>query len=755
MEKANRELGVEWQNELNSLNQNVIAAIQNVVTEESRRAVREHVGDKIKAGKPVQPSMVEGLSQDLQGIRGALQSFQDQERVMASEQQVLQSLYFDGIRARHHTIDRAHEETFQWIFNHTESSDSLYDRWLKKDSGTFFIYGKPGSGKSTLMKFIYHAPETKVGLEQSAHDKKMVMAHFFFWNAGSALQKSQEGLLRCLLYEILRRCRNLISLAKKTIGDVEEFESDQDRWTKEQLLEIYQSIVSNDISTRFCFFIDGLDEYQDSNRRPEDLIQTLRSLQSSPDIKLCVSSRPWPAFTEAFGDTEWVLKVEGLTRGDILKYISDKFNLSKQYRLLTQKNPEYTNLVGEVAAHANGVFLWVVLVVRDLREGFTNNDSVYLMRERLESFPKDLELFFQHMLNSVSSIYQRRMPRMFQTAVLSQRPLLLMFYSFLNDALDAGENLHLLTQNPPSESDIESRQKRMRLQLYAMTKGLLEVVTNVTATGPFFQLRVDFLHRTVRDFLRESVSVRQLFENSLEHDWTSTPLLACRTMANQIKLAMNVGRLRPVEILELVHDLFFFANLARRDEKRQTSWNDLEALLDMAEGAYGRAIHHHQWTIRSSESIFLGLAAQYDFQSYMARKLKNPNSRARLTRHIGRPVLDYALVPSSSGQGAIEYSDVMVELLLSSGANANEPYGKSTIWSRFIAALVNRRIEADRRVIVKIINVLVSHKAVMDKETIRKLKEILSPDEQFLVSGLSKTPSTARRAWEGIGQYFH
>ncbi|KAI1111134.1 hypothetical protein F5Y14DRAFT_328253 [Nemania sp. NC0429] len=439
MEKANAKLGIEWQSDLTSLYQSVLAAIQNVVTEESRQAVIEHVGNKIRTGKPVQASVVEDLSQDLQGLRRALQSFQDQGRVMESEQRVLESLYFDGIKARLHTIDQAHEKTFQWIFHHTESPNSLFDKWLKTDSSTFFIYGKPGSGKSTLMKFICHAPETKVGLKQWADGKKIVIAHFFFWNAGSTLQKSQEGLLRGLLYEILRRCRNLISLAKKTIGDVEDFESDQDRWNKEQLLETYQAVISNDLSTRFCFFIDGLDEYHDSNRRPEGLVQTLRSLQSSPNIKLCVSSRPWPAFTEAFADTEWVLKVEDLTRDDILRYVSDKFNTSGQYRLLTQKNSEYISLLSEVATNANGVFLWVVLVVRDLLEGFTNNDSVQVMRERLKSFPKDLELFFQHMLNSISPIYQRRMARTFQTAVLSQRPLLLIFYSFLHDVLDIAD----------------------------------------------------------------------------------------------------------------------------------------------------------------------------------------------------------------------------------------------------------------------------------------------------------------------------
>ncbi|KAI1170622.1 hypothetical protein F4777DRAFT_594805 [Nemania sp. FL0916] len=684
MEKANARLGLEWQKELAMLNQGLEVAVQSVIdgiNGELRKAMKERMSSKIKIGQPVQPSAIESLSQDLQNFKYALTNFQDQGKIMASDQRVLESLYFDGIRARHRTIDRAHKKTFEWIFSPTETSKIPFDKWLKGDGEPFFIYGKPGSGK----------------------------------------------------------CRNLIPLAKETIGDIEEFESDQGRWTKEQLLETYQALVANDASTRFCFFIDGLDEYHDSNRRAEELIQTLRSLQYSPNIKLCVSSRPWPAFTEAFGDSQWVLKLEDLTRNDIIKYVSDKFNASTQYRRLTLENPEYESLVNEVAAHANGVFLWVVLVIRNLSEGFMNNDSVHLMRERLDSFPKDLELFFEHMLNSVSQIYLRHMTRTFQTAVSSRRPLLLMFYSFLDDAVEDTENLNRRNQNALSPSEIKSRQDRMCRQLYGRTKGLLEVVTDEKETHPFFQLRVDFLHRTVRDFLRESGNVGELFENSIQHDRISTSFLVCRTIVNQIKMAMDLIGFREQELLEF------------RDEKRPAPPNAVEDLLDTAEDTYKQAIFHYKWAARTSGSIFLGLAAQYDFQAYMMRKMKIPNSRSKLNRQVGRPVLDYALVPAS-GQNHIECSAAMVGLLLDAGADANQPYKGSTIWLRFVTALGSGRIEADRMIVVRIINALVSHKAAMDQETIAKLKRALSPDEQSLILGLSRKPRYMRKAWQGFKQ---
>ncbi|RWA08934.1 hypothetical protein EKO27_g6160 [Xylaria grammica] len=739
MEKTDRVFGIGMQKELNSLSEPVVAAIQRVINEESRKALRECMAHQSRTGQPLQPSVIEGLSKDLEELRDALRSLRDRGRETASDQELLRGLHFSGIKDRHYKIDQAHAETFQWIFRPTEPSNIPFDKWLQADSGTFFIYGKPGSGKSTLMKFIRNAPETGARLKRWAGDKKMVIAHYFFWNAGPTLQKSQEGLLRSLLFEILRRCHYLIPLAKKTIVDVEDFESDEDRWTKEQLLQTYQALVSEDFSTRFCFFVDGLDEYHDSSRNPEELIQTLKSLQSSPNIKLCVSSRPWPAFTEAFGDTEWILKVEDHTRNDILKYVNDKFNGSKQYRELTRENPEYGNLTDEVAIRANGVFLWVVLVVRNLLEGFRNHDSVELMRDRLESFPKDLELFFEHMLNSVDKIYQKLMTRTFQAAALSQRPLLLMFYSFLDDV-----SSNRPIQEPLSLSDIKARQTRMRRQLYGRSKGLLEVVADEDETRPFFQLRVDFLHRTVRDFLRESASVRELFENNLEREQTNTPLLVCRTIEAEMKLAMKQKGLHEEDLLQFVDDLFYFANLARRDEKRQVPLNVVEELIEMGETTHREAIFHCQWTTRSSGPIFLGLAAQYDFQSYMEKKLKNANSRSSLTRQTGRPVLDYALVPSS-GHSIVEYSEAMVELLLSSGADPNQPYKNSTIWLRFVAAIVNRRIEADGMVIARIIGALVMNKATIDRETAAVLDSVLSPDQKSAIQDLRRKQGFLRQ----------
>ncbi|KAL4881960.1 hypothetical protein BJY04DRAFT_187745 [Aspergillus karnatakaensis] len=125
----------------------------------------------------------------------------------------VRSLHFQGIQARQKGIKDAHAETFDWILDDRHS----FSRWLEQDKGIFWIHGKPGSGKSTLMKFICREPTTFQRLQKWAAPKKLAIANFFFWRAGTRLQQSRTGLLRSLIFEMVRECPNLLPIAKASI----------------------------------------------------------------------------------------------------------------------------------------------------------------------------------------------------------------------------------------------------------------------------------------------------------------------------------------------------------------------------------------------------------------------------------------------------------------------------------------------------------------------------------------------------------
>ena len=133
----------------------------------------------------------------------------------ARESRILQSLYHDRMEARQERIIDTHAQTFEWIFDPRQllsglaSNDSFLE-WLINGSGIFWITGIAGSGKSTLMKFLSHHKSATQALQRWTNGKDLITADLYFWHAGTELQKSQEGLLRSLLYGVLSQCPELI-----------------------------------------------------------------------------------------------------------------------------------------------------------------------------------------------------------------------------------------------------------------------------------------------------------------------------------------------------------------------------------------------------------------------------------------------------------------------------------------------------------------------------------------------------------------
>ncbi|VUC31502.1 unnamed protein product [Clonostachys rosea] len=114
-------------------------------------------------------------------------------------------------------IEDQYEDTFKWIFDL-----QFFCNWLQEGKGLFWVKGKPGSGKSTLMKYIMKSKHTWELLHdwtRSSSEVKEIIAGFFFHYRGTSLQKSFEGLLRGLTSQIIsshfgsfrNRCSELAS----------------------------------------------------------------------------------------------------------------------------------------------------------------------------------------------------------------------------------------------------------------------------------------------------------------------------------------------------------------------------------------------------------------------------------------------------------------------------------------------------------------------------------------------------------------
>lgn len=436
---------------------------------------------------------------DIADVRDLMAKLALSERDMTREHQIVSSLPYEHHLDRYQSITPAHKKTFSWVFHpaNTSSESKRLVQWLRHGQGVFWITGKPGSGKSTMMKFLCDDSQTITALKEWAGDKRLAIVSHYFWLSGTPMQKSQEGLLRSLLHGIFRRCPEIIQKvcpARWAAVGMDTVESQERRWSLHELLNAISYISSlPQLATKFCIFVDGLDEYTGDH---VEMCNTLQELGTrSQDIKLCVSSRPWNDFENAFGGGQELLKMHQLTRDDICEYARARLSEHWAWTSIAANNCLADSLIDLILKHAEGVFLWVVLVTKEIRESMSNYDSLEDLFRRVEGFPSDLGEFFQHILESVDPFYHAKMSTALQITLAAPQPLQLPIYYFHERVLTEPNYALTLPICPPSEEVAEERCKITEKRLRGWCKGLLEVQNH---NG----LDVQFLHRTVRDFLQ-------------------------------------------------------------------------------------------------------------------------------------------------------------------------------------------------------------------------------------------------------------
>ena len=407
--------------------------------------------------------------------------FQEHERRQDEREyrtQLLDSLWFAEILSREETIAEAHSETFEWIFDKSGEAVRPWDNfsaWLENGGGIYWINGKAGSGKSTLMSFLCQDKRTIEALTVWSGRKVAFMPNFYFWSSGTTMQRSLEGLLRSLLWQILKESSDT-TILPVTYGSLPE----QNRgtslqrgsigaWTKRRLQRTLQEVISQlQSSCRLCFFIDGLDEFDEDH---DELITFVRDIVWKTGVKVCLSSRPYKTFEDAF-DASAKLRLQDLTHNGIQQYVNDKFQDVPQLASMTSKNGhEMDELRKDIVDKAEGVFLWVELAVKDQILGLRNEDSPEQLRKRLLRLPSKVEGIYLQMLHGIEQLYREEAARFLQ--IMLNYPRL----SLLGHALESYEDLEnmLLSDHNVSTQKITSLCQSTRKKIMTRCAGLLEV----------------------------------------------------------------------------------------------------------------------------------------------------------------------------------------------------------------------------------------------------------------------------------------
>jgi hypothetical protein len=393
-----------------------------------------------------------------------------------------------------------------------ESVANSFLSFIEHENGIFFISGKAGSGKSTLMKFLGDHDRVKALAESWAGEKTLVFAPFYFWNSGDRLQMSLEGFYRTILFKILQQCPEMAATLFP-----QEFNAHH---TNDNFLGPFRivelraamEILTSTMefpSNRFCFFFDGMDEYEGDSLEHLQLARMFKAWAISSDIKIICSARPHEEFMKTFADARVLVRLHELTKGDIHKFLISQLHKELKESGLEDKLKEYTSLVDDMVKMSDGVFLWAYLVMRSILSGIAHEDTTQTLRERMRSAPRELNDLFRKILSSVDPALQGRSRNMLLLAIndpfFNNIPAIA--YSWLPDLQD-DEFPFSSPMKPLSQEDVDTRLRIVRGQLSALTKGLLEMQTT-DATDAYSKYTVGFMHRTVKDFLRNEEDWRR------------------------------------------------------------------------------------------------------------------------------------------------------------------------------------------------------------------------------------------------------
>ena len=484
-----------------------------------------------------------------------------QSALPTPEMRVLKQLYFSSIYFREDRIVEVNHGTFNWLLDNEEpvieldsaeyldtgNSDAstelqqmiweenlkqAHDKrlearaallsWLSRKSGIFHISGRAGCGKSTLMKLILNHERTEQELNTWGGSKQVVIAHFFFFRASTPDARSLEGLYRSILFKILIQQTDLIpeifpdayqAFERNPVANSIDgvfFRTSQLYSAMKRFLE-----RSSHLRYRFCFLIDGLDEFGEAGSNPEDhqiLAENLLAWTTSGNIKLLVSSRPYPEFMSAFSNYSQV-KLHEVNKLDILNFGLERFESHKQFHRVRNL---YKPLLKDLADQSNGIFLWAHLVISQLLHKLGLGEEISSLRKHLVNVPQDIKELYQSMLNFVDIGDRDKSLRIFWLAICFSTfrfglPNSLLMFSWIDELFDDPHFPLSCQIRTHSVDEIEVSQKHAELQLGYYTKGLIDTFDAWPSTEPTnspFQLKLfNFLHRTVFDFIRQNQDV--------------------------------------------------------------------------------------------------------------------------------------------------------------------------------------------------------------------------------------------------------
>ncbi|GIZ44968.1 hypothetical protein CKM354_000815200 [Cercospora kikuchii] len=422
----------------------------------------------------------------------------DVTKQLGRRNDLLQSLPFEQMDARRMNIKDAQLATCEWILQ-----DPDYITWNARDKfnqqqGILWIAGKPGAGKSTIMKFAL------VRTLECKRDDELVLS-FFFNARGVMLEKCALGMYRSLAFQLLSKLPDLPSVLDD-LTFVTEAESQSPNWTTPLLQNLLVKATRTMRNRRLKIFIDALDEC-DVNEI-QDMVEFFETLHEpgtcDSRVDICFASRHYPTVVINYGSCI-ILERQNGHADDLKKFV--------QGRLRLGNSKAAREIQTDVLIKANGIFLWAALVV-DILNKEKSSGRMRHIKKRLKEIPAGLTQLFQDLLRKDGE-NMTDLLLCLQWILFAERPLAREEFYF---AMEAG--LHDQPEGggtwipEPWDQEFVTADDMDRF-VASSSKGLAEVIESATRST------VQFIHESVRDYLVKDGGLCEMWPEFVGQDLRS------------------------------------------------------------------------------------------------------------------------------------------------------------------------------------------------------------------------------------------
>jgi ankyrin repeat protein len=384
----------------------------------------------------------------------------------------LKSLRFPNMDSRCQTTETPAANTCLWLFEHEAYQDWLSGRNRDKHRGLLWLRGKPGAGKSTLMKEAFR----RASASNRQATPKCWVAAFFFNAKGGDLEHSPTGLFRSLLYQLLPRNYEHLRAFVATCWKQKDQSTEDNNamaqpsiYRESELRTFFHSLFTARTTPRTIIFVDALDECDTAKIRSHAYFWreiTKSAHVAGVDLNVCLSSRHFPSISVA--DCPQI-DVDVHNGDDIATYIDARLDLG----IANDDEAERCTLRERILRKSVGVFLWVVLVVDSVLGKRDQGRSMQSLLREIDAVPEALETLFYQILSTVEPNSRDMTLRLFHWVTLSTRPLRLREWHHILAFIGEKPSSSLLewrTSDAFTETD-----EQLERQIRTISKGLIEV----------------------------------------------------------------------------------------------------------------------------------------------------------------------------------------------------------------------------------------------------------------------------------------